>query len=228
MLEASGGTGGGGADGAVVSNNIGAKLGGIFNSPISSMSGVALFIIAGSRLSYAIVAACALVWVSMISAFINMAPHGVKSKARIQMLNVLISSFAGSIYLFLLYLLNPLLAMETTLICMLAPVFYMGSKFCVSLESAAKNGIFSESLFELLALGGLTLVFSLIREPLGFATLTVPDGNRGIMALFNTKDQYPYPIQLISSSTGALFLLAYIMVILRYINAGAVRRTKDS
>jgi hypothetical protein len=191
------------------------------------MSGIALFIIAGSRFSYAIVAAGEIIWVSIISAFMNISPHGLRSKTKIRMLNVLISSFSGSLYLFLLYLLNPLLAMESCLICMLVPVFYVGSNFCISLENSSVDEIFQESLFELMALGGLTLVFSLVREPLGFATLTVPDGKRGIMELFNTEGLYPYPIQLISSSTGALFLLAYIMIMLRYINAGRRRRMED-
>jgi hypothetical protein len=218
MLETSGGS---------ESNTIGAKLIRIFNSPVSFMSGIALFIIAGSRFSYAIVAASEIIWVSVISAFVSISPHGIKSKTKIRMLNVLISSFTGSLYFFLLYLLNPLLAMETNLICMLVPVFFVGSSFCISLENAHIDDIFQEPLFELLALGALTLVFSLIREPLGFATLTVPDVKRGIMELFNTKGLYPYPIQLISSSTGAFFLLAYIMVVLRYINAGRQRHTED-
>jgi hypothetical protein len=215
------------AGGAAAPNSISAKLIRIFNSPISSMSGIALFIIAGSRFSYAIVAASEIIWVSIISAFVNISPHGLRSKTKIQLLNVLISSFSGSLYLFLLYLLNPLLAMESYLICMLVPVFYVGSNFCIFLENSSADKIFQESLFEVLAIGGLTLVFSLIREPLGFATLTVPGGKRGIMELFNTKGLYPYPIQLISSSTGALFLLAYIMAMLRYINAGRLRRMED-
>ncbi|MDR2659132.1 MAG: hypothetical protein LBC27_03985 [Spirochaetaceae bacterium] len=214
-------------------SGIGAKLGKIFYTPVSSMSGVALLVIAGSRFSYAIVAACALVWVSIFSIFVSTFICGIKSETRIKILNVLISSFAGSLYFFFLYLLNPLLALETTLICMLAPIFYMGSKLSFSREDTLSGIIFQESVFELLALGGLTLAFSLIREPLGFSTLSIPDAKRGIIELFNTKGDYPYSIQLISSSTGALFLLSYIMVILRYINAGSAphvdeRRTEES
>ncbi|MDR0409294.1 MAG: hypothetical protein LBH18_02725 [Spirochaetaceae bacterium] len=209
-------------------SGIKAKFTMIFDSQISSMSGIALFIIAGNRLSYAIVAACALIWVSVISAALSIVMRRVKSKTRIRMLGVIVSSFAGSLYLFLLNLMNPLLAMESVLICMLAPVFYMGGKFRACSEDVPEGATVGEflqnALFESVALGALTLAFSLIREPLGFATLTVPDVRRGIIALFNSKDSYPYSVQLISSSTGALFLLAYIMVILRYIGAGCRRR----
>jgi hypothetical protein len=181
------------------------------------MSGTALFIIASSRFSYAIIAAGALLWVFILSAFINTARHGIVSKIRHKMLNVLLSSFAGSLYFFLLYMLNPLLAMETSLICSLVPVFFIGSKFCTALENLPADDIFYESRYEPLSLGGLTIAFSLIREPLGFATLSLPGGKYGIIELFNKQGSYLYSIQLISSSTGALFLLAYIMVILRLI-----------
>jgi hypothetical protein len=182
------------------------------------MSGMALFIIAGSRFSYAINAAAALLWVFILSAFINTAQHGIASNARNKMFNVLLSSFSGSLYFFLLYLLNPLFAMETILVCALVPVFFIGSKFCSSLEKSPADEVFQEAMYEPLSLAGLTMGFSLIREPLGFGTLSIPGGKRGIIELFNTQEGYFYPVQLISSSTGALFLLAYIIVILRYID----------
>ena len=206
-------------DSSIRRSGAAAKIGRIFCSPISSMSSMALFIIAGSRLSYAINAAAALLWVFILSAFINTAQHGIASNARNKMFNVLLSSFSGSLYFFLLYLLNPLFAVETALVCALVPVFFIGSKFCSSLENSPADEVFYEALYEPLSLAGLTLGFSLIREPLGFATLSIPGGKRGIIELFNTQGG-PYPVQLISSSTGALFLLAYIIVILRYIDKG--------
>jgi hypothetical protein len=186
----------------------------IFRSPISSMSGTALLIIAGSRLSYAISASGALLWVFVFSAFVNTAWH---SNVHTRMLNVMLSSFAGSLYFFLLYLLNPLFALETVLVYALAPVFFIGSKFCSSLEDSSADEVFQQALYEPVSLASLTLGFSLIREPLGFATLSIPGGKRGIIELFNTQGR-SYPVQLISSSTGALFLLACIIVVLRYID----------
>jgi hypothetical protein len=194
------------------------NIGRIFRSPISSMSGTALLIIAGSRLSYAISASCALLWVFVISAFVNTAWHGTGSDVRNKMFNVMVSSFSGSMYFFLLYLLNPLLAAETGLIYALVPVFFIGSGFCSSLENSPADEVFQQALYEPLSLAGLTLVFSLIREPLGFATLSIPGGKRGIIELFNTQGRYSCPVELISSSTGALFLLACIIVVLRYID----------
>jgi hypothetical protein len=181
------------------------------------MSGIALFVIAGSRFSYAIVAAGALFWVFILSALVNMVRRGLSSKTRRKMFNVMFSSFAGSLYFFLLYMMNPLLAMETVLICALVPVYFLLGKFCMSLENSDADEILHESVREPLSLGGLTLVFSLIREPLGFATLSLPGGKRGIVELFNTEGA-AYTVQIISSSTGALFLLAYILIALRHLD----------
>jgi hypothetical protein len=200
-----------------ISGGIAANIIRIFYSPLSSMGGMALFLIASSRFSYAITAAGALLWVFVLSAFINMARHGIVSKVRNKMLNVMLSSFAGSLYFFLLYMLNPLLAMETGLICTLAPVFFIGSQFCAALENSPADDIFLESGYEPLSLGCLTIAFSLVREPLGFATLSIPGGKHGVIELFSTQGGHSYPMQLISSSTGALLLLAYIIVILRRI-----------
>jgi hypothetical protein len=192
-----------------------AKVIGFFYSPVSSMSGIALLIIASSRFSYAIAAAGALFWVFILSVFINTAQHDIVSKTRHKMLNIMFSSFTGGIYFFLLYLLNPLFAMETSLICALVPVYFMGSKFSASLENLTVDEIFTEARREPLSLGVLTIVFSLIREPLGFAAISIPGGGRGITELFSAQDGYFYPIQLVSSSTGALILLAYIIIIFR-------------
>jgi hypothetical protein len=181
------------------------------------MSGTTLFIIAGSRFSFAISAAGALIWVFTISAFIDTARHGIISDARNKMFNVVLASFSGSLYFFLLYLLNPLFATETVLVYALVPVFFIGSKFCLLLENQLADDVIREALYEPLSLAGLTLGFSLIREPLGFATLSIPGGKRGIIELFVPQGGYSYPVQLISNSTGALFLLAYIIVISRYI-----------
>jgi hypothetical protein len=154
----------------------------------------------------------------MLSALTNTLRRGLASKIRRNMFNVMFSSFAGSLYFFLLYMLNPLLAMETTLICALAPVYFLLSKFYISLDDSGADEIFHESARESLSLGGLTLVFALIREPIGFATLSLPGGKRGIVELFN-NGWSEYTVQIISSSTGAFFLLAYIFIFLRHLDS---------
>jgi hypothetical protein len=181
------------------------------------MSGLALFIIAGSRFSYAIIAVCALFWVFMPGAFASTFLCGIASKTGRMMLNVMIASFAGSLFYLLIYLLNPLLAMETTLICALSPVFFMSSSFTAEPCDRSAGELFKKAAREPLALGGVTLAFSLIREPLGFATLSIP-GGRGIIELFNSGGSNLYAVQPVSNSTGALLLLGYILIVFRRMN----------
>jgi hypothetical protein len=199
-------------------NTTAKKITGALYQSLSSMSGLALFIIAGSRFSYAIVAFCVLLWVFMLGTVINTFLRDIASKTGRTMLNVMIASFAGSLYYLLLYLINPLLAMETTLICALSPVFFMSGSFCEASGSPPAGELFKKAASEPLSLGGVTLAISLIREPLGFATLSIPGGARGIIELFNSGGSNLYTLQLISNSTGALFLLAYILIVLRYMD----------
>jgi hypothetical protein len=159
----------------------------------------------------------------MLGAFANTFLCRLVSKTRRMMLNVMIASFAGSLFYLFLYLLNPLLAIETTLICALSPVFFMSSSFHAVPRNQPAGELFQKAVSELLLLGTVTLAFSLIREPLGFATLSIPGGGRGIIELFNSGIYTPYTVQLVSNSMGALFLLAYILIALRYMGPDSLR-----
>jgi hypothetical protein len=105
--------------------------------------------------------------------------------------------------------------METSLICALVPVYFIGSKFSAALENLPADEVFPEARREPLSLGVSMTAFSLIREPLGFAAISIPGGSRGITELFGADGGNSYPMQLLSSSTGALILLAYAIVIFR-------------
>jgi hypothetical protein len=105
--------------------------------------------------------------------------------------------------------------METSLICALVPVYFIGSKFSAALENLPADEVFPEARREPLSLGVSMMAFSLIREPLGFAAISIPGGSRGITELFSADGGNSYPMQLLSSSTGALILLAYAIVIFR-------------
>jgi hypothetical protein len=199
----------------------GAKLYRMFYTPLSTMSGAALLVIASARCSYAIVTLGSLLWVHFLCTLINSGIQNVFQKISVKMLGVLISAFIGSLYLLFLYLVNPFLALETSLLCSLVPVYYIGNWDFESFKNTGFDAVVSDSWKQPLSLGCFILAFSFIREPLGFATLSVPGGERGIIQLFNAQQAYPFPVELISSAAGALFLLAYILIVLRYLEGGS-------
>ncbi len=58
--------------------------------------------------------------------------------------------------------------------------------------------------------------FALIREPLGFLSLSLPGGAQGIILLFSFEKEAFLPIHVIASSSGALLLLGYGIGLYRY------------
>ena len=62
------------------------------------------------------------------------------------------------------------------------------------------------------------MAFALIREPLGFLSLSLPGGAHGSVLLFSFNMKSFLPIQLIASSGGALLLLGYFWGLYKFMN----------
>jgi hypothetical protein len=75
-----------------------------------------------------------------------------------------------------------------------------------------------KEVFEAVSLGVLLLAFALIREPLGFLSLSLPGGAQGSVMLFSFKAESLLPVQLMSSSGGALLLLGYFWGVYKYMD----------
>jgi hypothetical protein len=181
------------------------------------LSGAALLIMASDRLAHAIAATFALVWVYCLS--VLTAHSGARffpRRGRTAILVFLTSFFAGA-YLLLLWLFSPLCALETFFVISIIPMFCIFSEIFGRLETFTLNEALSSSASESLLLGALTVSFALIREPLGYASLSLPGGARGIVLLFSFDSESFFPVHLIAYSSGALLLLGYFFGLYRYI-----------
>jgi len=203
----------------------------IFHSdaaPVACLSGAALLIMASDRLAHAITVAGALVWVYGLS---SLAAHiGVRIFPRRgrTILLIFIASFFAGIYLLLLWMLSPLCAMESFFVISLIPLFCMVSGIFKQLGTLILEDAIVDSCSEALILGALIVIFSLIREPLGFLSLSLPGGAQGIVLLFSFKTESFLPIRLIASSAGALLLLGYFLGLYRYFGAkNGLQEDKD-
>jgi hypothetical protein len=207
----------------------------IFKNPLSAMSAAALLIAASTRIAYAIVVFGALLWVFFICSVIFYFADGALPKKKSTgvlpgartIIEIMMSGFWGSVYYLILYLLNPFLAMENILWIMLTPVFYCAykagceSKYITSdANSTKKENSVKNMIKQAVCLGILIFIIALIREPLGFGSLSIPGGNGGIIELFSIQN-ISIPIQIISCSAGAFFLSAYILIVLRYLTKGS-------
>jgi hypothetical protein len=168
------------------------------------------------RLAFALVCAGALLWVYTLSTLTAFPGRQKFSRRGKRLIPVFISSFTGSLYLLALWFANPVLAMENFLIVSLVPLLCTGSGIFERLEPLNLNGSLFRAFCEAAVLGGLIIAFSLIREPLGSLSLSLPGGVSGIVEIFNAEDENILPVRLAACSAGAFLLLGYGLALYRH------------
>jgi len=185
-------------------------------SPVAALPGCGLLIIASGRLSHAVTVTGALVWVYGLTSTIVYAAAKIFPKRGRTVLISFLSSFLSAVYLFLLWLYSPLCALETFFAVSLVPVFYMASGIPGRFDALSAEDSFFSSFFEAFSLGVLLMAFALIREPLGFVSLSLPGGAQGSYMLFSLKSESFLPVRLLASSCGTLVILGYFWSLYRY------------
>ena len=187
------------------------------HAPLSALSGAGLLITASSRTAFALVSAGALVWVYGLSALAACAAKPLLPSRGRDTIMLFLSGFLGGLYLFILSLVSPLLAMECGFFAALAPVVFTASAALKRVESLPLKDALVQAGAEALALGGVILALALIREPLGFGTLSLPGGAGGVVELFGGGEAALFPIRIVSGSAGALILLGYGLALFRHV-----------
>jgi hypothetical protein len=152
--------------------------------------------------------AAALIWVYALTVLVLTAAKSLLPARGKTALEIFTASLFGAFFLLLLSLINPLLSMELTLLVLLAPVSCAASQVCRRTGSLDAGQAVVRALLEGLLLGLLILALALIREPLGFGSLSVPGGRRGIVIFSGYEGPY-FPVRIAAVSAGALILLGY-------------------
>jgi len=187
-------------------------------SPASVLPGCCLLIMASGRLSHAITAAGALVWVYGLTTLVIYAAAKFFPRHGRTILISFLASFMAAVYLFILWLLSPLCALESFFAVSLVPVFYIACGVSKRFNALSAEDSFFSSFFEALSLGVLLLAFAIIREPLSFLSLSLPGGPQGSVMLFSFRLESFLPVQLIGSSGGTLLLLGYFWALYKRLN----------
>ena len=187
-------------------------------APLSSLTGAALLIMASARLAHAILCAAGILWVYCVTALIFFSAKKIIPKKGNHVILLFLSSFAGSIFILFMSLLNPLLTEGTWFFLVLIPPFCIGSG--AFLESGPMET--GEVLFHLglegACMGLLVIAVSLIREPLGLGSLSLPGGPWGIVELFGRPEEGGglIPLRILSVSAGGFLILGFAVGIFRY------------
>jgi len=186
---------------------------------MACLSGAALLIMSSDRLAHAITIVGALIWVYCLSSLTAYLCARIFPRQGRTMLLAFLTSFFAGLYLLLLWILSPLCALETFFVISIIPMFCMVSGIFKQLETQNLDDNFHAFFSEVLILGALIIIFALIREPLGYLSLSLPGGARGIIFLFSFSTESFLPIRLITCSSGALLLLGYFFGLYRYFKA---------
>jgi len=187
------------------------------HSPLSALSGAALIIMASVRLSFALICGGALIWVFGLTVLsYSCASSILPTKGRMVILLFLSSFFCG-IFVILTSLINPLLIMGTFFFLVLVPPWCMSTGFFEALESLDPFEAISRALLEAAVFSGIIIAISLIREPFGMGTLSIPGSSQGIMEIYKGQNAETFlPGRILSISAGGLLLLGYIIALYRY------------
>ena len=200
-------------------------------SPLGGLAGIGLLIMASARLAWAVTVAGSLLWVYILSVPVSafLCSDTCKKffpRCGRPLVFVCLSSFFGCLYLFLFWLLCPFAVLEVFLPLSLVPLYCAGSGVFareVGLGEGSPGGnhtdiadTVSASAAEAAVLAGLIIIISIIREPLGFCSLSLPGTYRGMVMLFSFKGGTFFPVRIIASSAGALLLAGYISGLYRY------------
>ena len=186
-------------------------------APLAALSGGGLIIIASVRLAYALVTVGALLWVYNLSVLIfQVTKQRFFPEKGKNLCQIFLTTFTASLYLLVLWLLSPLTALEVFFIVSLVPLFCVASGIFVRLESFDLSDAVTRAFAEAAVFGAVIILFSIVREPLGYLSLSLPGGVQGIFLVFSSAKESFLPIRIMAGSSGALLLLGYGAGLYRY------------
>ncbi|MDR1468499.1 MAG: hypothetical protein LBT00_04335 [Spirochaetaceae bacterium] len=212
-----------------VKNNVITFLFKVFFRPLTILSATALLIVASSRFAFALIAALNLVVVYVLTVLIAEALKRLKvpkqgggkialfPQENRKIISVFLANLAGCAFFFVYYCITPLLAMETLFITLFVPIFAYSENISEKYAALPLPLALKRCFFESFSLGALIMVIALIREPLGYATLSLPGGSGGIIELFHQEGNLSFAVEIASLSSGAFLLVGFIMVLFRVI-----------
>jgi hypothetical protein len=180
-------------------------------SPLATLSGGSLLVLASGRLSFALVCALALLWVYILTGLALWIP----SLPRRGIVRPFLASFIAGLYILFLFLISPILAMDTLFFLILCPLCCVSSGVLDRLEHLDMGEALTQSGREALALAALILGLALIREPLGYGCLSLPGIQLGIVRFIEFPQGAWLPVRIVASSSGALLLLGYGLALFR-------------
>jgi len=188
-------------------------------SPFAYLAGGALLVMASDRMAHALTTLVALVWVYALSSLAVFGGSGFFPKRGGRVVFAFVASFVAGLFLLLLSILFPLAALQMFFVVSFVPALCAGSGLFGRLRNKTLTQTLRLSVAEALVAGVLIVILALIREPLGFRSLSLPGGAQGIMLFHPFGEESAFFLRLLSGSAGALLLLGYVVGLYRRVRA---------
>jgi hypothetical protein len=198
------------------------------HAPLTALTGAALLILASGRTAYALLILGALLWHhTLLILTLNITKPTFPRKGK-DIVVFFLSGVLNSSYLLFLFLLSPFLALEIYLCCLLVPVHSYTSRLASRLENMEIEDALFRAVSEASSTGILIVALALIREPLGFGSLSLPGGSGGIIRLFVSEESTHFPIRIFTCSSGAFILLGYGVTLFNRLKEIRAKTEQDS
>jgi hypothetical protein len=184
------------------------------DGPLASLACAGLVVVASGRLAYALTAGLALIFVYLFSILCLSAGKPLISDNIRGAVAVVLSSFFAALFLLVLSLVSPLFAQESSFFVLLTPIVFVASGIadrCA--RDPVPDGLF-RALIEAVLVLALLVAFSLVREPIGYGSLSLP-GTDGISIILGSGQVPVFAVRAAAISVGGFILLAYIVVAFR-------------
>jgi hypothetical protein len=160
-----------------------------------------------------LVGVLALLWVYILTALALRIP--VFPRRGKEGIAVFLSSFIAGVFALILFFMCPILAMDSLLFIILCPLCCVSSGVLTRIEKFDTGEAVFQSYTEGMILAGLIMAMALIREPLGYGTLSLPGGRQGILCPVKFPEESFPPLRVLTSSAGVFFLLGYGVALFR-------------
>jgi hypothetical protein len=172
---------------------------------------------ASSRLAYAIFCAGALLWVYTLTVLIFYSLRKILPERGKTVALLFLTSFILSTYVLLTGLLNPILIAGTWFIIIFVCPLCAGSGLFEEADTVDIGDILPHVLMEATVLAVLIIAISLIREPIGLGSLSLPGGISGIVEFFGDEQGNNFfPIRFFSIAAGGFITLGFVSAVFRH------------
>jgi hypothetical protein len=191
-------------------------------APLSSLSQAGLFILAGSRLAYGLLASMGIICVYILTCLAALSLKKFMPEKRRNYIILAMASFFSTLFLMAISLLSPIMALEMTFVVVFIPLGVMQSPVCTNYDGLALDDGLYETLIEALLLSLIIVIQAITREALGFGALSAP-GSQGPIEFIRIEGAENFLNQFFASTPGGLILLGYMVAIFKLMKSHSER-----